>query len=368
MILQSSHAHPPDSGVPQPADAAAATHAVGGLPPHGHSIIVIGASAGGLQPLRRILSGLPADLPAAIFVVLHLGASSHLTQILAHRTALPVHAATNGTTIEPGHVYVAIPDCHLLMHDQRLLLRRGPRENLTRPAIDPLFRSAACTFARRVIGVLLSGTMNDGTAGLLAIKRCGGLAVVQDPNDAAYPEMPNSALHHVPVDHVVAAASIAALLSRLVCQPAGDAPAIPFDIRLETAIAAQELASIETGQDLGRLSPFACPECPGVLWEIDDGRMFRYRCHAGHAFTTAAMQKDQARRAEELLWHLLRTHEKRAALTDRMAANQRAMHRDGLAAKLGQRASGYQEDADTIRRLLREVRAERTGVEHEERT
>jgi two-component system, chemotaxis family, protein-glutamate methylesterase/glutaminase len=368
MLPPSSHARPPNSGVPRAANEAAASHAIGMPPSQGHSIIVIGASAGGLQPLRQILSGLPAELPAAIFVVLHLGASSHLTQILADRTALPVHTATNGATIEPGHVYVAVPDCHLLMHGQHLLLRRGPRENLTRPAIDPLFRSAACTFARRVIGVLLSGTMNDGTAGLLAIKRCGGLAVVQDPDDAAYPEMPNSALHHVLVDHVVAAANIPALLNRLVRQPAGDAPTIPFDIRFETAIAALELASMKTNQTLGKLSVFACPECHGVLWEIDDGRMLRYRCHVGHAFTAETMQMDQARRAEELLWNLLRNHEERAALMDRMAANQRAMHRDGLAAKLGERANGYQEDANTIRRLLREVRAERAGVTHEEMT
>jgi len=334
----------------------------------GHSIIVIGASAGGLQPLRLILSGLPADLPAAVFVVLHVGASSHLTQILARHTALPVHAATSGTTIEPGHVYVAVPNCHLLLHDQHLLLRRGPRENLTRPAIDPLFRSAACTFARHVIGVLLSGTMNDGTAGLIAIKRCGGLAVVQNPDDAAYPEMPNSALHHVLVDHVVAAADMPPLLSRLVRQPAGDAPSIPFDIRFETAIAAQELSGMETNQTLGKLSPFACPECNGVLWEIDDGGMLRYRCHVGHAFTAETMQIDQGRRAEELLWNLLRTHEERAALTDRMASRERAMHRDDLAAKLGERTNGYQEDADTIRRLLQEVRAERVGVTNEEAT
>lgn len=252
MLPQSSHARPPDSGVPRAANEAAASHAVGVPASQGHSTIVIGASAGGLQPLLPILSGLPADLPAAIFVVLHLGANSHLTQILADRTALPVHTATNGTAIEPGHVYVAVPDCHLLMHGQHLLLRRGPRENLTRPAIDPLFRSAACTFARRVIGVLLSGTMNDGTAGLLAIKRCGGLAVVQDPDDAAYPEMPNSAPHHVLVDHVVAAANIPALLNRLVRQPAGDAPSIPFDIRFETAIAALELASYGNQPDPGK--------------------------------------------------------------------------------------------------------------------
>ena len=263
-----------------------------------HDVIVIGGSAGALAPLEQILAALPRDLPAAIFVTLHLGASSNLSEILSRHTALPVHAAASGAPIERGHVYVAVSDRHLLLHDHHILLSRGPRENLARPAIDPLFRSAACSFAGRVVGIVLSGHLNDGTAGLLAIKRCGGVAVVQDPTEAACPDMATSALRHVAIDHIVPACDMAALLDQLTRQPALEAPDIPFEIRFEAAIAAQELAGMETNERLGELSPFACPECHGVLWEIDDGGLLRYRCHVGHAFTSETMHVEQGRRNE----------------------------------------------------------------------
>jgi two-component system, chemotaxis family, protein-glutamate methylesterase/glutaminase len=203
-----------------------------------HDIVVIGASAGGLQPLQRLLADLPADLPAAVFIVLHIGATSHLAEVLDRIATVPVLRAKSGQPIEPGRIYVAVPGVHLLLHDQHILLRRGPRENLVRPAIDPLFRSAACTFGGRVIGVVLSGALNDGTAGLRAIKQCGGLAVVQQPNDAAVPDMPLSALAYAEIDHVAPVSRLGGLLARLVRQPAGETPTIPLEIRLEAAIAA----------------------------------------------------------------------------------------------------------------------------------
>jgi two-component system, chemotaxis family, protein-glutamate methylesterase/glutaminase len=331
---------------PQPGAAARPT------PVPQRDIIAIGASAGGLGPLQQVLATLPSDLPAAIFVVLHIGSNSPLVEILRQHSNLPVHRAVNGAAIEPGHVHIAIPDCHLLLHDRHILLRRGPRENLSRPAIDPLFRSAACTFGSRAIGVVLSGALDDGTAGLRAIRRCGGVAVVQQPSDAAFPEMPTAALRRTAVDHVAAARAIGPLLARLIRENAGETPEIPFDIRLETAIAAQELGSMEANQQLGQPSPFSCPECRGVLWEIDDGGVLRYRCHVGHAFTAEAVQSDQSRCTEELLWTLLRNHRERAALADRMAEKQHSLQHDDLADMLRHRARGYQEDAEIIRRLL----------------
>jgi two-component system chemotaxis response regulator CheB len=198
-----------------------------GLPHHrpkGHDIVVIGASAGGLQALQRLLSDLPANLPAAIFIVLHMGASSHLAQVLGRSAVLPVSPAKSGQPIERGRIYVAVPGVHLLLHDEHILLRRGPRENLARPAIDPLFRSAACAFGARVIGVVLSGSLNDGTAGLRAIKQCGGIAIVQDPMDAAVPDMPRSAQRYVDTDHTVPIDALGDLLVRLVREPAGETP------------------------------------------------------------------------------------------------------------------------------------------------
>jgi two-component system chemotaxis response regulator CheB len=324
-------------------------------------VIVIGGSAGGLQPLRQLLHDLPQDLRAAVFVVLHLGATSHLTEVLASTSALPVLRACSGQKIGFGQVHVAVPGMHLLLHDDHLLLRRGPRENLARPAIDPLFRSAACTFGARVIGVVLSGALNDGTAGLRAIKRCGGVAIVQDPAEAAVPDMPRNALLYADIDHTVPAETMGALLARLSREPAGATPVIPPEIKFETMIAAQELAGMAAEDRLGEVSRFTCPECHGALWEISDGRLLRFRCHVGHAFTAQAVLAAQSVRAEEMLWSLMRTHQERAELARRMAEVERAQGREIIVAELEQRAIDYADDAETINRLLQTYRTDGSG-------
>ncbi len=316
-----------------------------------HDTVVIGASAGGLQVLQRILRDLPADLPARLFVVQHVGQSSRLAPILDRAGPLPVTDAVSGEAIRPGHVYLAPPGLHMLLHDGHILLRRGPQENMVRPAIDPLFRSDAATFGGRVIGVVLSGWLNDGSAGLHAVKRCGGIAVVQDPDDAAVPEMPRSALHHVDADHVVPGAAIAPLLAMLVRQPAGQTPEIPFDIRLEAALAVQELGDMADEDRLGSPSRFTCPECHGTLWEIDDGGVLRYRCHLGHAFTGDAMLAAQTGQIEQTLWSLMRAHRERAALLRRLAAREQAPER---AAELRRRAGETERDIALFHRMIRE--------------
>ncbi|MEA2779919.1 MAG: two-component system, chemotaxis family, protein-glutamate methylesterase/glutaminase [Rhodospirillaceae bacterium] len=320
--------------------------------PGNRDIIVIGASAGGLQALQHLMKDLPADLPAAVFVVMHIGTSTHLAGILDRAGGLPVSQAKSGDPIETGHVYVAAPDMHLLLHDGHLLLRRGPRENLARPAIDPLFRTAACTFGARVIGVVLSGALNDGTAGLQAVKRCGGIAIIQDPADALVPDMPLSAKRYVDVDYSVPIAEMGDLLARLVAEPAGKTPEIPFDVKVEATIATQELADMDTEDRLGVRSRFSCPECHGSLWEIGDGRILRYRCHIGHAFTGHGMMAAQAQEVEQLLEKLLRSHSERAELARRMAERERTDHRDRLADRLEERARDYQRDAELMRELL----------------
>lgn len=319
-----------------------------------HHVVVIGASAGGLQPLQTILHGLPPDLPASVFIVLHVGATSHLAAILGQASALPVSAAVQGEVIRPGHVYVAVPGLHLLIHNSHLLLRRGPRENFSRPAIDPLFRSAACTFGGAVIGVVLSGALNDGAAGLRAIKRCGGIAVVQDPVEAMVPSMPTSAQRYASIDHVATSTDMAGLLTRLVHKPAAPTPDIPADIRLETAIAAQELAGMKAEDALGKPSRFTCPECHGTLWEIEDGNLLRFRCHVGHAYTGEAVLSAQGQETEKMLWNLMRMHHERAELARRMAQREDERHQPALAIQLRQRAEDYDQDAELLRQLLRD--------------
>jgi two-component system, chemotaxis family, protein-glutamate methylesterase/glutaminase len=339
-----------------------------GLPAaHNHrDVIVIGASAGGIEALQVLLGDLPPDLRAAIFIVMHLGATSHLAQILDRATSLPVVQARSGEPIVFGQVCVAVPGVHLLLHDNHLLLRRGPRENLARPAIDPLFRSAACSFGSRVIGVVLSGGLNDGTAGLRAIKHCGGLSIVQDPSDAAVPQMPLSALRYADIDYVTPIAAMGDLLTRLTHEPAGETPPIPPEIKFETMIAAQELAGMAVEDVLGRVSRFTCPECHGALWEIDDGRLLRFRCHVGHAYTADVMLAAQSVRAEEMLWSLMRAHQERAELARRMAQQDRVQGREALAVELEQRAESYDEDATVLRDLLRTYHAA-NGTEAAER-
>jgi two-component system, chemotaxis family, protein-glutamate methylesterase/glutaminase len=318
----------------------------------GHGIIVIGASAGGVEALKRLAADLPPDLPAAVFIVLHVGQTSYLAEILERAGPLSVANAKSGERFEGARIYVAPPGYHLLLHDDHMLLRRGPRENLARPAIDPLFRSAACSYGARVIGVLLSGSLSDGTAGLRAIKAVGGVSVIQDPQDTAVPDMVRSAQRHVEIDHCAPVAELGGLLSRLAAEPAGETLPIPPGIRLEAAVAAQEHSTMTREDRLGELSMFVCPECHGPLWEIEDGDMLRYRCHTGHAFTFDAMLEAQSAEADQILWSLLRAHQQRAEFARRMAEREKSFNRLDLATRLQERSKEYKADAEVIERIL----------------
>jgi two-component system, chemotaxis family, protein-glutamate methylesterase/glutaminase len=317
-----------------------------------HDVIAIGGSAGSFAALKTILRSLPADLPAAVIIVTHLGPSVSLINILGNSSSLPVSAAVSGEPVERGHVYLAVPDAHLMVHDHHLLVRRGPRENFSRPAVDPLFRSVACAFGGRAIGVLLSGGLNDGSSGLAAIKACGGIVIVQDPSDAEVPSMPESALRAVDADHCVPAAEVASLLAKLVQHSPGSTPPMASALQLEVAIAAHEAASMEIDEKLGRKSPFSCPDCDGVLWQIDDDRLLRFRCHVGHAVTAEALLDAKAGSVDSTLWRLLRVHEERAALARKMATQALAARQEALALSLKVRAEGYEEDASLVRELL----------------
>jgi two-component system, chemotaxis family, protein-glutamate methylesterase/glutaminase len=313
---------------------------------------VIGASAGGVDALQKLVGGLPADLPATVFIVLHVGPTSHLAAILDRVAPINVVNATSGADVVPGRVYVAPPGFHLLLHNGHMMLRRGPRENLSRPSIDPLFRSAACSFGARVIGVILTGSLSDGTAGLRAVKDCGGLAVVQHPEDAAVPDMVLSAVRHVDIDHCVPLSEMPDLLARLAAEEAGETPEIPSRIRLEAAVAAQEHGNMKTEDRLGDSSVFVCPECHGPLWEIEDGPMLRYRCHTGHAFTADVMMEAQSQEAEQILWSLLRAHQQRAELARRLSVKEKAQRRNELAAQFAERAKEYAADAALVEQII----------------
>ena len=272
--------------------------------------------------------------------------------MLGSTSRLPVVTAEEGQSFASGHVYVAPPDRHLIVGHDHVHVRRGPRELGSRPAIDSLFRSAAVNCTTRVIGVLLTGLLNDGTSGLQAIKRCGGLAVVQDPSDAAYDEMPRSAIRHVATDHVLPLEEISAGLVALAREPRPPAGEIPGEIRAEALIAAQELRDMDHLSRSGSISPITRHECHGSLQEIVDGELVRYRCHTGHAFTLETLGAIQADEWERALYGAFRAQQERAMLVRRMANEARREGAARSAEQLQKRALSYEEGAELLRRLI----------------
>jgi two-component system chemotaxis response regulator CheB len=303
--------------------------------PQCRDVVVVGASAGGVESLRGLLAGLPTDLPATVLVVLHMpsGGTSALPAILRRAGKLPVQPAAHGQPLRPGHVYTAIPDHHLLVVDDVMALSRGPTENGHRPAVDALFRSAARAVGPRAVGVVLSGTLDDGAAGLMSIVARGGAAVVQDPEDAIYPGMPESALREVPTARVAPATGLADVITELVGEPVETGPAATMSRTdlIEADIAENGL--LEGGVTMttvGDPSGFTCPDCDGSLIAIPDA--LRYRCRVGHAWTLEALAEQKDAELERALWTALRTLDEKVSLGRQM--EQRAVERgNGLVAR-----------------------------------
>lgn len=308
-------------------------------------VIVVGASAGGVEALAELASGLPADLAAAVFVVLHLppDAHSHLPEILNRAGPLLAEQATDGAPIRPGRIYVAPPNRHLIVEGSQMRLSIGPRINNVRPSIDVLFRSAARTFGARTIGAVLSGNLDDGALGLDAIQLRGGMVVIQDPEEARFSGMPRSALERVRTDHVLPIAEIPLVLARLtmprpdrdiwgegssavsrddLCQPASDAVAPAPHEKLGNAA-----------------SGFTCPNCHGSVWELDDGGLPRIECRVGHAFSVDAFLGEQAVALEDAIWSAINALEERAMTLRRFAERFGGLRRQ---------RSSYLEQAETV--------------------
>ena len=289
-------------------------------------LIVVGTSAGGMPALVEFVALLPATLPAAILVVQHFAPESNgqqLVERLARHTALPCRLPTDGEHLKAGTLYLAPPDRHLLAKDGRmphLLVTKGPRENHYRPAADALFRSAAVAYGARTVGIVLTGMLHDGTAGLEFIKRCGGIAIVQDPSEAEFPSMPESALQNVAVDYVVPLGQMAALLDEITHSPVPQRPSvIPEDLKQEAAIAERVVGDTAAVASIGHPVPLTCPDCGGNLWEVNEGKVLRYRCHTGHAFTADSLLHNSQQHLEETLWVALRMMEERKNLLTGMA-------------------------------------------------
>ena len=319
----------------------------------GRHIVVIGTSAGGLQALDDVIGQLPAGLPASIFIVQHMAAEATgeaLLQQLGRRKTFNCKLASNGEPFENGSIYIAPADYHLLIKNETLLVTKGARENRYRPAVDPLFRSAAVAHGPGVIGVILTGMLDDGTAGLVAVKKCGGVTVVQDPKDAAYPEMPQSALNNVKVDHCLPLAGMGPLLERLIHEPHGKSKPIPKDIRTEAAIAERVLSDIKQVNGLGDQVPYNCPNCGGVLWEMKNPDLKRFRCHTGHSYTAKTLLESQSEKIEETLWVSLRMLEERRNLLNNM--DQKRTRASGKTDSYADRAKETDVHIERIRDIL----------------
>jgi len=323
------------------------------------AIIVIGASAGGLNPLKRIVADLPSDLSAAVLVVMHIGSyDSVLPQILSASSTLPVRHAVDFDPIEAGVILIAPTDHHLLVEDGRVRLSRGAKENFSRPAVDPLFRSAALAHKEKVIGVVLSGRLDDGTVGLQAIKAYGGTAMVQDPAEAEVSSMPFAAIDHVDVDYCLPVNSIAAKLVKLaekVSQQQMQPSASISDaevIEMENAFYFRHIPTVQVLDKIGSRSMFTCPECAGILWEIKGEGPQRFRCHTGHAFTASALAEAQNQTAEEAIWAAVRALHEKESLLRRFAEKAGEENRIEAQAEYAASADATAEHSEALRKLI----------------
>ena len=324
----------------------------------GRNVIVIGTSAGGLEALDQLIGQLPTDLAASIVIVQHMAPGNSgepLLRRLGRHQAFRPKLAEDGERLKTSHIYIAPPDNHLLIKKGKMLVTKGAAENRHRPGIDPLFRSAAVSHGARLIGVVLTGMMNDGTAGLIAIKRCGGVTVVQDPKDAAYSGMPLSALGNANVDYCVSIAEMGPLLTTLVSQRQGKTKRVPEDVRTEAAIAERVLSDVSQVNTLGVQVPYNCPGCGGVLWEIHGRGDKRYRCHTGHSYTGMALLTSQSEKIEEMLWISLRMFEERKNLLTSMVKDSATA---ALRSKNRRQAKETQGYIDRIRAMLLDPKSE----------
>jgi two-component system chemotaxis response regulator CheB len=316
-------------------------------------VIVIGASAGGLQALTELSASFPKDLAASVFVVVHTSPNNPgvLPTILERFGPLTASYAVDDEEIRLGHINVAPPDHHLLVKPGRIRVPRGPEENGFRPAVDPLFRTAARAYGSRVIGIILSGALDDGTYGLSLIKEAGGIAIVQNPEEALISAMPLSAIQSVEVDYIMSVAEMGPLISRLVQEPIAQVAAATPEWEWEPDVAEMEKDMLQKGHP-GPPSPLTCPACGGTLWEMPDGEPLRFRCHVGHGYTAETLAAGQSNEIDGALWTALRALEEKAALRRRMASRAKVRNMKALAETYEMQANDAEQRASVIRGIL----------------
>jgi two-component system, chemotaxis family, protein-glutamate methylesterase/glutaminase len=323
------------------------------------NIIVMGASSGGVDAFKKVIAGLPPDLDAAIFIVWHISPDTTgvLPSVLNKLGSLPASNAKDFDQIKAGHIYVAPPDKHLLLEGDHVRVTKGPKENRFRPAVDPLFRSAAYHFGNRVIGVVLSGALDDGTSGLWTIKERGGITIVQDPVDAMVPDMPLNALKAVNIDYTLPAVEIGPLLVELSSERIKEIKYRNNEenkkTEMELQVASQDNPN-NTFFELGKLSPFSCPDCKGVMGIIKDGNLIRYRCHTGHAYTADTLLAAITEKTENTLWNVMREMQETVMMLNHIGDHFAENNHPHEAAKYFQKAKEALQRLEQVRTLLLE--------------
>lgn len=322
---------------------------------NGHDIVVVGASTGGVEALPQLVGGLPPDFPGSIFIVLHLPVSceSYLPQIISRAHGVRAVHPRDKQPVERGVAYVAPPDHHLWLEDSRVRVTHGPRVNRHRPAIDPLFESAAHRYRQRVVGVILTGSLDDGTAGLSAIKQCGGVAVVQDPKDALVPAMPENALRYVKADHVLPLAEISHVLRQLAVTSFKKKAIKCPENRLIMDRCTERPDVMK--KKFGPPTSIICPDCGGPLWEMRQGKVKRYRCLTGHLFSHETLLDGEKEDLEKALWTATKTLEERAGLLRKMAVEAAESRNLSTVRHLDERAKELEKQAETVRRVAKKV-------------
>ena len=321
-----------------------------------HDIVVIGASAGGMEALKQLVTRLPSNFPCAIFIVWHVAPQypSMLPQILEQVCPLPIAHAIDKEAIQPGRIYIAPPDHHLLVEPGHVRVTHGPKENRFRPSIDVLFRSAALAYGPQAIGVVLTGFLDDGASGLYAIKERGGLAVVQDPLDALYSSMPIEAMKVVAVDHCVPIAKLGALLVDLANKVIKhkEENSVSEQMKLEVKVALQDNAFESGIMKLGQLSPYTCPECHGVLLLLKEGNIIRFRCHTGHAYSLNSLLAELTESIESALWTTLRGIEESQLLMNHMADHLHVANNGEMAELFLQKSKEAKKRAELVKQAV----------------
>ncbi|KAA6440686.1 chemotaxis protein CheB [Dyadobacter flavalbus] len=330
-------------------------------------VIVIGSSAGGVIALKALVASLPADFEVPVFIVQHIAPQVHsyLPEILNHAGHLKAKHPDDGEQIRNGHIYIAPPDHHMLIEDDHILVKKGPKENRFRPSVDALFRSAAYTYKNGVIGVVLTGMLDDGTSGMWAINQMKGITIVQDPLDAMYQSMPQNVLEHVNVDYIVPLAYIPELLIGLTTIEMEELP-VEEDhnkelMKMEIDIAAQQNSFDKGIISMGTPSLLTCPECGGALNALTEGKITRYRCHTGHAYSSESLLEEVSETAEVKVWQAIRSLEERIMLLQKSAEKSKEAGNEDTAGNFLQKAEKTREATNLLRGFIFEQLDKGTG-------